>query len=196
MFCPKCGTEHPDDSQFCRKCGQSLAGIVSTSTGTVVAKANARAVLVALVGGVIVLILVPVWVINNFQQKKTTANVPVQSVQSNAAPVVDTANPTPASPVLNPRVLSPEEIYKTENAGMILIETYDDEGRKRGLGSGFVVASDGTAITNYHVIRGASRATVKFSDGTVGSVGGVEAYDQARDLSVITDLHFVGIANL
>lgn len=185
MFCPKCGTEHPDDSQFCRKCGQSLAGIVSTSTGTAVAKANPRAVLVAVVGGVIVLILVAVWVINNFQQKKTTANVPVQSVQSNAAPVVDTANPTPAAPVLNPRVLSPEEIYKTENAGMILIETYDDEGRKRGLGSGFVVASDGTAITNYHVIRGASRAIVKFSDGTVGSVGGVEAYDQSRDLSVI-----------
>jgi|HubBroStandDraft_6_1064221.scaffolds.fasta_scaffold00030_20 hypothetical protein len=68
---------------------------------------------------------------------------------------------------------------------MILIETYDDEGRKRELGSGFVVASDGTAITNYHVIRGAYRATVKFSDGTVGSVEGVEVYDQNRDLSVI-----------
>ena len=84
-----------------------------------------------------------------------------------------------------PRVLSPQEIYQSESAGMILIETYDDEGRKRGLGSGFVVASDGTAITNYHVIRGASRATVKFSDGTVGSVDGVGAYDQNRDLAVI-----------
>jgi hypothetical protein len=25
VFCPKCGTETPDDSQFCRKCGQGLA---------------------------------------------------------------------------------------------------------------------------------------------------------------------------
>ena len=61
---------------------------------------------------------------------------------------------------------------------MILIETYDDQGRKHALGSGFVVSSDGTAITNYHVIRGASRATVQFSDGTVGSVEGVAAYDK------------------
>jgi Trypsin-like peptidase domain len=68
---------------------------------------------------------------------------------------------------------------------MILLETYDDEGRKRGLGSGFVVSSDGTAITNYHVVRGAYRATVKFSDGTVGSVSGVASYDQNRDLAVI-----------
>jgi zinc ribbon protein len=30
MFCSKCGTETPDDSQFCRKCGKSLT---STSVG-------------------------------------------------------------------------------------------------------------------------------------------------------------------
>jgi uncharacterized membrane protein YvbJ len=24
MFCSKCGTEHSEDSQFCRKCGQRL----------------------------------------------------------------------------------------------------------------------------------------------------------------------------
>jgi hypothetical protein len=35
---------------------------------------------------------------------------------------------------------------------MILIEIYDDEGRKCELGSGFVVSWDGTAITNYHII--------------------------------------------
>jgi hypothetical protein len=82
-------------------------------------------------------------------------------------------------------LLSPKEIYQSESAGMILLETYDDEGRQRGLGSGFVVSSDGTAITNYHVIRGASRATVKFGDGTVGSVNGVASYDKNRDLAVI-----------
>jgi hypothetical protein len=35
VFCPKCGTEHPDDSQFCRKCGQGLA--VASATGAAAA---------------------------------------------------------------------------------------------------------------------------------------------------------------
>jgi len=81
--------------------------------------------------------------------------------------------------------LSPQEIYQGYSGGMALIETYDDKGRKRGMGSGFVVSSDGTAITNYHVIRGAYRATVKFGDGTAGLVNGVSAYDQNRDLAAI-----------
>jgi hypothetical protein len=33
MFCPKCGVESPDDSQFCRKCGK----LMGVSTGAVAA---------------------------------------------------------------------------------------------------------------------------------------------------------------
>ncbi len=33
LFCTKCGTDLPDDSQFCRKCGQSLGSAKSVSTG-------------------------------------------------------------------------------------------------------------------------------------------------------------------
>jgi hypothetical protein len=46
MFCPKCGSEHPDDSQFCRKCGTGLAvplassGVASAGTGAAVAPAR------------------------------------------------------------------------------------------------------------------------------------------------------------
>jgi hypothetical protein len=41
MFCSHCGTNHPDDSQFCRKCGQTLAVVTSTG-GAAAAVAPAR----------------------------------------------------------------------------------------------------------------------------------------------------------
>lgn len=41
MFCSKCGTETPDDSQFCRKCGLTL-GTVATHGGAAAAFAPAR----------------------------------------------------------------------------------------------------------------------------------------------------------
>jgi hypothetical protein len=41
MFCPKCGNDIGDDSQFCRKCG-SAASVVSTSSGAAAGVAPAR----------------------------------------------------------------------------------------------------------------------------------------------------------
>jgi len=137
----------------------------------------------------VIVLLVAVWAISSLRQKKPNSSESVGSVQpsamSNASSLANTTEQSAPPAASLPRLLSPQEIYQRESAGMILIETYDDEGRKRGLGSGFVVSPDGAAITNYHVIRGASRATVKFGDGTVGSVNGVGSYDQERDLAVI-----------
>jgi hypothetical protein len=128
-----------------------------------------------MIGGALVLVLGG-WFINSQWKKKAASSVPKEPTQLSA---------TPSAGGIVPHPLSPQEIYQNESGGMALVETYDDEGRKRELGSGFVVSSDGTTITNYHVIRGAYRATVRFSDGTVGSVDGVNAYDQNRDLAVL-----------
>src|SRR4029077_16165555 len=39
VFCAKCGTETPDDSQFCRKCGQALGAVPASGGAVAVAPA-------------------------------------------------------------------------------------------------------------------------------------------------------------
>ena len=41
-----------------------------------------------------------------------------------------------------------------------------DRPDRKGLGSGFIISSDGLIVTNNHVIGGASTITIKFADGT------------------------------
>jgi hypothetical protein len=195
VFCPKCGTELPDDSQFCRKCGHGLGTVPALPPAAASAKRKTRLARWPF----ILLAALPVfWVLFALMHRPSTPSAASAPPNALAARATDqlkkdldaysktsggTADSTNTSPP--PRLLSPQEIYEGNSPGTVLIETFDDEGRKRGLGSGFVVSFDGTAVTNYHVIRGASRATVKFADGTVGSVDGVSSYDQNRDLAVI-----------
>jgi S1-C subfamily serine protease len=83
------------------------------------------------------------------------------------------------------RTYSTEELFQLASPAVVLVEVYDQEGHKRGLGSGFAASANGSVVTNYHVIRGASRATAKFADGTFAPVLGVVAYDPGHDVAVI-----------
>jgi serine protease Do len=55
---------------------------------------------------------------------------------------------------------------------------------RRGLGSGFIVSSDGYIITNYHVVSGASGVQVRFFDGRRLSAR-VVGTDARTDLAVL-----------
>lgn len=55
-----------------------------------------------------------------------------------------------------------------------------------GQGSGFVVDLQGTVVTNYHVMEGATRAQVEFADGTTAQVTGYRYLLSEKDIAIIT----------
>src|ERR1700731_3382719 len=84
MFCTRCGTETPDDSQFCRKCGLPLA---TTHRPLPPAEVPQKR---KLLGPAFVLFLILViggWVVNNATRRQQTAAVPKYS-QSDAVDLV------------------------------------------------------------------------------------------------------------
>ncbi len=75
--------------------------------------------------------------------------------------------------------LTPAQIADSGIPSVVLIRT------PLGLGSGFFATPDGKIVTNFHVIRGASKATVITSDHVEHSDVEVIALDRAHDLAVL-----------
>lgn len=79
-------------------------------------------------------------------------------------------------------------VYNAAVKGVVRVDT------PRGQGSGFVIGRNGVVVTNYHVIRLAETASVRFHDGKTKTVDGVLAYDTEQDLAVLkfdpTDVDF------
>lgn len=53
MFCPKCGTENPDEAKFCSKCGAELGGVATPSGGEAEPAAESSTGLSANVAGLL-----------------------------------------------------------------------------------------------------------------------------------------------
>ncbi len=86
----------------------------------------------------------------------------------------------------NSAELNAEQIYAKCSPAVFFVEVYDRSGRPLGTGSGFFINSDGTAVTNYHVIKGAASASIKLSSGNkVYKVEGVYDYNIKNDWAII-----------
>lgn len=78
------------------------------------------------------------------------------------------------------RVLTPAEIARRSLPSVVRINT--DHGH---LGTGFVVGADGRIATNLHVVEGARRVRVTFSDGKAFDVESIAGIDAAHDLAIV-----------
>lgn len=76
-------------------------------------------------------------------------------------------------------------ISSLASPSVFYIEIYDKNQRALGSGSGFFIAADGTAVTNFHVIEKAYYAKVKTVDGAVYDVTSVIGCDESKDLAII-----------
>jgi S1-C subfamily serine protease len=80
--------------------------------------------------------------------------------------------------------LTAEQIYKRDAPGVVQVTATDATQGSQSLGSGFVIDKAGHIVTNYHVVRGATKVLVSFSskDQLAASVVGL---DPSTDLAVL-----------
>ncbi|MHA2657337.1 MAG: tetratricopeptide repeat protein [bacterium JZ-2024 1] len=74
------------------------------------------------------------------------------------------------------------QIVKKVAPSIIMIFTYDREGKSIGQGSGFFISTDGDIITSRHVLLGAYLAEVKTADGKIFPVSVIKAEDKEADI--------------
>lgn len=68
---------------------------------------------------------------------------------------------------------------------VLTIYTYDAHGKPVAQGSGFLITSDGIAVTNVHVLKSSYSADAKLGDGRLYNVVEIHAYDPDRDIAII-----------
>jgi len=81
--------------------------------------------------------------------------------------------------------LTVQEVTEKVGKGIVLVSTRDHLGEKQKLGTGFVIDPSGLIATNYHVIKDASVASVRFRDGTEMGVVGYGVLDKRHDLAIL-----------
>jgi serine protease Do len=90
-------------------------------------------------------------------------------------------NPAPAASAAK----TVEQITALARKSVVVITFPGRDGKRQGLGTGFVVGRDGLIATNLHVIGEARPITVETADGKRYEVTSIHASDRLRDLALI-----------
>jgi S1-C subfamily serine protease len=80
--------------------------------------------------------------------------------------------------------LTAEQIYKRDAPGVVQVTASDPTQGSESLGSGFVIDKAGHIVTNFHVVRGATKIFVSFS-GQDQLKGTVVGSDPSTDVAVL-----------
>ncbi|HUS93396.1 MAG TPA: trypsin-like peptidase domain-containing protein [Phycisphaerae bacterium] len=81
--------------------------------------------------------------------------------------------------------MRPDEVFAVVSPAVVRVIVRNADGQQIGQGSGFVVSKDGWVVTNYHVIRAGSSATVVTESYIELPVQGAAAVDRAGDLALL-----------
>jgi putative serine protease PepD len=131
----------------------------STASG---AGGSRRLIVAGLAGGLVLLLVIAVL---------ATWLVSTPGPQKAAAAASPTPTPTPT--------LTVPDIYQRVAPSVVTIRAGDD------LGTGVIVADNGTIVTADHVIASGGSITVTFADGTVANAT-VASADKAMDIAVLS----------
>ena len=90
------------------------------------------------------------------------------------------------TPLVLAQELDVARIYQKAAASVGLVIALDRQNQPLQLGSGFLIDSEGTLATNYHVIAGAQAIQVKFQDSEdLIAVQGIYSTDSDKDLAIL-----------
>jgi hypothetical protein len=76
-------------------------------------------------------------------------------------------------------------VYKQTASSVVSIDGYDEKGKVRWTGTGFIVSADGKILTNYHVIRNSKQATVRLANGDAYDDVAVTDVDRRKDIALL-----------
>jgi regulator of sirC expression with transglutaminase-like and TPR domain len=78
-----------------------------------------------------------------------------------------------------------EQLAESARKSVVVVTTTGRDGKKAGVGTGFVVGADGLIATNLHVIDEGRPIAVEMADGTRHEVTVVHASDRPLDLAIV-----------